>query len=257
MKAFDDEEQSSFHGLSFTFPPVLACLSFPLLLLWPFTPSLAVSLHIPLLCLRLPLPPPLRQCFTEHVNGKMSMKRRLMTQRGNTQKFAEDEIGYLRVYASVALRVTVWSRLHWLVMRCWMCVLTYEHMTHITTSPCTSAVHFLRWLQRLPRENHHFFVFGFFFVKPVLMVKLTKGDRTMKTEKILVEKMVSAVVLINTGWEILKSCAEGVKVGNSCGWLMIYKCDVIINWPASGQTSSIWNIWFRHFHRYKQNRPNK
>lgn len=79
----------------------------------------------------------------------------------------------------------------------------------------------------------------------------------MKTEKILVEKMVSAVVLINTGWEILKSCAEGVKVRNSCGWLMIYKCDVFINWPASGQTSSIWNIWFRHFHRYRTVPTNK
>lgn len=120
--------------------PLLSLLSSPVIVTLHTLPSPSPSTSRFSVCV-CPSLPPLRQCFTEHVNGKMSMKRRLMAQRGNTQKFVENEIGYLRVYTSVALRVTMWSRLHWLVMRRWM-MRAHLRTQHITTSPCAVAVHF-------------------------------------------------------------------------------------------------------------------
>lgn len=52
----------------------------------------------------------------EHVNGEMTVERWLMTQRRNTQKSVENEIGYLGVYTAVGLWVIVCAGLHWLVM---------------------------------------------------------------------------------------------------------------------------------------------
>lgn len=56
-------------------------------------------------------PPLPRRCFTEHVNGKMSIERWLMTQCTNTQRFVQKEIGYLRIYTSIGLWVFMCARL--------------------------------------------------------------------------------------------------------------------------------------------------
>lgn len=56
-------------------------------------------------------PPPPGRCFTEHVNGKMSIEGWLMTHCTNTQRFVENEIGYLRIYTSIGLWVIMCARL--------------------------------------------------------------------------------------------------------------------------------------------------
>lgn len=100
------------HHLFLTFP-----LLYPLFFFFSLSPIFSActnSFSLSASPLHFPPPPPLylslckvgMHCFTEHVNGKMTGERWLMTQHENKQKFGgKNEIGYLRVYTAVGLCV--------------------------------------------------------------------------------------------------------------------------------------------------------